>query len=79
MDGERLKITTSAEIGEAIRGARLARGWTQEELANRIGTTRQWVIALEGGTGKQRVSRVMQALRELGLEFVVGHDYLDEQ
>ena len=30
-----------------LRGLRLARGWTQEELGRRLGVSRQAVIALE--------------------------------
>lgn len=33
----------------AIRELRVARGWTQQELGMRVGTSRQAIIAIENG------------------------------
>lgn len=36
-------------IGNSIREARIARGWTQVVLAAKVGCTEQSVVAWEGG------------------------------
>ena len=40
---------TSQSIGRMIREARLARGWSQQRLADELGVSRQTVISLEKG------------------------------
>ena len=37
-------------VGQRVREARLALGWTQEELAERSGFSQQYVSGLERGT-----------------------------
>ena len=44
-------------------------GWTQAELASRIGVGREWMIGFEKGKPTAEWGIVMRALRELG--FVV--------
>lgn len=36
-------------LGGAVRDARRDAGWTQQQLADRAGVTRQWVVQLEQG------------------------------
>lgn len=52
------------ELGEIVRSARVAKGWTQEALAERLGVGRPFVSQLE--TGARDVSR--ETLRALVLE-----------
>ena len=47
---------------------------TQQELADQIGTTRQWVIRLEHGQNGPTMSTTLIALSVLGLEMVALHD-----
>ena len=47
---------------------------TQQELADQVGTTRQWVIRLERGRDSPAMSRVLVSLSVLGLEMVALHD-----
>lgn len=47
---------------------------TQQELADRVGTTRQWVIRLEQGRSTPMINTVLIVLSELGLELVVTHN-----
>lgn len=47
---------------------------TQQELADRAGTTRQWVIRLEQGRPTPTMSTVLIVLSELGLELVAMHN-----
>lgn len=61
---QRNPITISREIGHRLRGFRLARGWTQEELAQRSGVAVSTLKLLEAkGQGSfQRLIRVAVAL-----------------
>jgi HTH-type transcriptional regulator/antitoxin HipB len=61
-----VKIRTASELGLLLRERRRELGLRQEELADRIGVSRQWVGKVE--KGKQRadaglVLRVIGALR----------------
>ena len=53
-----------------MRRARQAAQMTQEQLADRIGATRQWVIRAEQGSRTVTMSTMLLALAELGLEMV---------
>ena len=68
------KVESAVEVGALIRQARVVAAMTQQELADRVGTTRQWVIRLEQGQNSPAMSTVMVALSVLGLEMVALHD-----
>lgn len=59
-------------MGEKILSLRKARGWSQEELAERIGVTRQAVSRWESGAAKPDTDKVI-AVCDL---FGVSADYL---
>ena len=68
------KVESSADVGTMIRQARRTAALTQQELGDRIGATRQWVIRLEQGHHGTAISTVLAALPELGLEMVAQFD-----
>jgi putative transcriptional regulator len=49
-----------------LRGARFVGGLSQEELAAKVGTTRQTISALERGTSIPSVSLALALARALG-------------
>ena len=51
-------------VGELIRAARKARGWTQEELARQAGVSLHAVMDIERGTLKRRTPQVVRRLVE---------------
>ena len=59
-------------IGEKILNMRKARGWSQEELAERVGVSRQAVSRWESGTAKPDADKII-AICDL---FGVSADYL---
>ena len=59
-------------IGEKILNLRKARGWSQEELADRVGITRQAVSRWEAGTAKPDADKII-AICDL---FGISADYL---
>jgi transcriptional regulator with XRE-family HTH domain len=50
-----------------VKAARLTAGWTQAQLAARIGATRQFVSGFEGGTSGADLSMILRLLDALGL------------
>ena len=46
-----MRVRNTVDAGAVIRDARMTRGWSQSELAERIGVVRQTVAALERGAG----------------------------
>ena len=60
-------VRTARDLGAAVRDARLQRGWTQAELADRINASRQWVVALERGKATAELGTALRAITALGL------------
>ncbi len=58
---------TARDLGSVIKDARLRRGWTQADLADRIGVSRQWVIAFERGKPTSELGTALSALTALDL------------
>lgn len=60
-------VRTARDLGAAVRDARLRKGWTQAELANRMGVSRQWVISLEQGKASAELGTALRAVATLGM------------
>jgi HTH-type transcriptional regulator / antitoxin HipB len=60
-------VRTARDLGAAVRDARLRHGWTQAELADRIGVSRQWVISLERGKASAELGPALRAIATLGM------------
>jgi HTH-type transcriptional regulator / antitoxin HipB len=59
-------VYDTAELGEHVRRARQAKGFHQDELANRIGVTRMTISRLERGESVS-VDTALRALSECGI------------
>ena len=55
------------KVGALIHEARLQKGLTQEELANKCGTTKSYISKIENNIKEVRIS-TLQKIVELGLE-----------
>jgi HTH-type transcriptional regulator / antitoxin HipB len=62
-----MQIRRPDDLGALIRSARSERGLNQQELADRLGTSRWWVIEMERGKSTARLDLVLRALNELGV------------
>nr|WP_306238784.1 helix-turn-helix domain-containing protein [Ornithinimicrobium sp. HY1745] len=60
-----------------LREARKAKGWTQQDLAEMAGVTRQWVIGIEAGAPTARVGLVLDVLRCVDLLVDIMSDDTD--
>ncbi len=59
-------IHTAADLGRFLRDLRVQRGWTQAQLAEELGVTRQYVSEIENGKPNLYSERLFQTLRLLG-------------
>lgn len=64
-------IHTVPEIAALVRVRRQELGLSQAAVAARIGTSRQWLVAFEGGQPNVEFAPVLRALRLLGLRIAV--------
>ena len=64
-----IALTTPAQVGAAIRSARRRAGLTQQQLAERAGVSRRWLIALESGHSER--AELGKVLDTLGLDLTV--------
>ena len=63
-------VDTAFDVGLLIRQKRESVEMTQQELAIRVGTTRQCIIRLEQGRNGVSLNTGIYALEELGLEMI---------
>ena len=64
-------LHTVPELAALVRDRRQALGLSQAAVAARIGTSRQWLVAFEGGQPNVELAPVLRALRLLGLRIAV--------
>ena len=64
------EVEAAVDVGALIRQTRQAAAMTQQQLADRVGTTRQCIIRLEQGHHGTALNTALIALEELGLEMV---------
>lgn len=60
-------IRTPREIGLLVRDQRRAKGLTQAELAERAGSSREWIRFLESGKQSLELGLTLRALSALGI------------
>lgn len=63
-----MHVETSSDIGALIRERRSRLGWSQAELASRVGVSRLWIVQLEKGKSTAHIGLVLRALKALGIE-----------
>lgn len=75
--GTLLNSRSLPRLGTAVRTLRTRRGWTQVDLAERAGVSRQWLIKLEAGQAAGlEVGMILQVLDSLDASLMVRDDQL---
>ena len=67
-------VNNTQDLGALLKEGRVAKGWTQAELAHALGGSRQWVISAEAGAPTAQVGLYLTALRLVDLMVDVVRD-----
>ena len=67
-------IRTPRDLGAAIRDRRRRRGWSQRELAEKVGASRQWVNEVEKGKTRTEIGLAFRALDALDVALRLDRD-----
>ena len=62
-----MRLRTIREVGLLVRTERKRQGLSLQALAERVGCTRQWIAALEGGGERLEAALVLRTLSALGV------------
>ena len=62
-----MNIVSVNDLAASVRQARRKLGWTQAELAERSGVSRDWIIGLERAKPSQEIALVLRTLKALDL------------
>jgi HTH-type transcriptional regulator/antitoxin HipB len=68
-DDKRRAVQTidANDIGRVIREQRRRLGLDQQELANRVGVSRQWIVEIEHGKPRAEIGLVLKTINALNL------------
>ena len=67
-----MNIVSVNDLAASVRQARRQLGWTQAELAERSGVSRDWIIGLEKAKPSQEIALVLRTLKALDLNVSLG-------
>ena len=67
-----IHMRSAIDLGRRLREARKTQGFTQQELAEAVGISRQHLVDIEAGKTTERLSQLFELLALLGLELSVG-------
>jgi len=62
------KVTSAESLGRSLQQARLLRGLSQRELAERLGTTQRYIWEIEAGKPSIFMERLFAMMREVDVE-----------
>lgn len=66
-----MHIRTPKDIGLLIRDHRRARSLSQQQLADLVGVSRQWVVEIERGKPRAELALVLRTLQALDIQLAV--------
>jgi HTH-type transcriptional regulator/antitoxin HipB len=67
-----MNIVSVKDLAVCIKQARTDRGWTQAQLAEQAGVSRDWVIGLEAGKASVELGLVLRTMKALGLPLSIS-------
>lgn len=65
-------VNSASEFGALVRSERKRRGWSQKELAFRVGVSPLWISQFERGKSTVHIGLVLRALKTLDVRLWVG-------
>lgn len=69
-------INSAKELGSLVRSERKRRGWSQRELAERVGVSPLWVSNFERGKSTAHIGLALRTLKTLDVKLRVGEERL---
>lgn len=72
--GVLMRIRSTKDLGDIVRGQRIAMGLSQKSLAARAGVSRPWLIQVERGKPTAEVGLILRLLHELGVRIDAAYD-----
>jgi HTH-type transcriptional regulator/antitoxin HipB len=66
-----MRARTPRDIGLIMRERRRSLAWGQQELATRVGVSRQWVVDVEQGKPGTEIGLVLRALSALEIDVLL--------
>jgi len=67
-----MNVQSPQDLGILVREERKKLGWTQAELADRVGVKPLWISAFERGKTTAQIGLVFRTIKALGLNISVG-------
>ena len=64
-------IETPSDLGSAIRERRRQRSWGQQTLADQVGVSRQWIVAIEQGKPRAEIGLLLKTLQVLEIKLEI--------
>ncbi len=62
-----MRIKTAENLGQLVQDQRKQRGWSQTQLAEKVGVSRLWVSQFENGKESVELGLVLKTIRALDL------------
>lgn len=72
-------IETPSDLGSAIRERRRQRSWGQQTLADQVGVSRQWIVAIEQGKPRAEIGLLLKTLQVLEIRLEIPGEARAEQ
>ena len=66
-----IPIRTTGQLGPYLKSLRRSRGWSQEQLGNKIGLSQERIAKIESAPEKVRFDALLTLMMALGAEFQV--------
>jgi HTH-type transcriptional regulator / antitoxin HipB len=63
-----MRVRTPIDLGAVIRDRRTKLDLDQKALADMVGVSRQWIVAMEKGKPRAEIGLVLRALAALGID-----------
>ena len=67
-----MKVQSPQDLGILVREERKKKGWTQVELAGRVGVKALWISEFERGKTTAQIGLVFRTVKALGLNISIG-------
>jgi ribosome-binding protein aMBF1 (putative translation factor) len=69
----REELAIHFELGRAMIHARIQKGWSQQDLADAVGTKQANISRIEAGLANPTISLVQKILKQLDLKLRISH------